>query len=78
MSSSNGDLDISPRDVVIMKVRVEYPTVSTRELSDILEEEYGIELIPTVIVERDGEEVARFVESEDRPIAEYLAAQLSE
>ncbi|GGM61277.1 hypothetical protein J2752_001383 [Halarchaeum rubridurum] len=44
MSSSNGDLDISPRDVVIMKVRVEYPTVSTRELSDILESEYGIEL----------------------------------
>ena len=41
-------------------------------------EEYGIELIPTVIVERDDEEVARFVESEDRPIAEYLAAELSE
>lgn len=40
-------------------------------------EEYGIELIPTVIVERDGEEIARFVESEDRPIAEYLAAELS-
>ncbi|NHX36187.1 MULTISPECIES: thioredoxin family protein [Halolamina] len=36
-------------------------------------EEYGIELIPTVIVERDGSEIARFVESEGRPIAEYLA-----
>ncbi|GAB7093338.1 thioredoxin family protein [Halolamina litorea] len=36
-------------------------------------EEYGIELIPTVIVEKDGEEIARFVESEDRPIAQYLA-----
>ena len=36
-------------------------------------EEYGIELIPTVIVERRGEEIARFVESEDRPLAVYLA-----
>lgn len=35
--------------------------------------EYGIELIPTVIVEKEGEEIARFVESENRPIAEYLA-----
>jgi len=35
--------------------------------------EYGVELIPTVIVERDGTEIARFVESEGRPIAEYLA-----
>lgn len=36
-------------------------------------EAYGIDLIPTVLVERDGEELARFVESEDRPIAVYLA-----
>jgi thiol-disulfide isomerase/thioredoxin len=35
-------------------------------------EEYGIELIPTVIVEKEGQEIARFVESEDRPIAVYL------
>jgi hypothetical protein len=42
-------------------------------------EEYGIEYIPTVVVERadTGEEVARFVESEDRPIAVYLAEQLA-
>ncbi|MFB6122176.1 MAG: TlpA family protein disulfide reductase [Haloferacaceae archaeon] len=39
---------------------------------------YGVEYIPTVVVERDGEEIARFVEEEDRPIAEYLAAQLAE
>ncbi len=39
-------------------------------------EEYGIELIPTVVVERDGEEVARFVEKEDVPIAVYLAERL--
>ncbi len=41
-------------------------------------EEYGIEFIPTVVVERDGEELARFVEEEDDPIATYLADQLRE
>jgi len=41
-------------------------------------EEYGIELIPTVVVETaDGEEVARFVEEEDVSIAEYLAGELA-
>jgi thioredoxin 1 len=41
-------------------------------------DEYGIELIPTVIVEDadSGEELARFVEEEDAPIAVYLAEQL--
>ncbi|QKY19402.1 thioredoxin family protein [Halolamina sp. CBA1230] len=39
-------------------------------------EEYGIELIPTVIVEKEGEGIARFVESEDRPIAAYLAEEI--
>ena len=41
-------------------------------------EEYGIEYIPTVVVERadTGEEVARFVEDEDVPIAVFLANQL--
>lgn len=41
-------------------------------------EEYAIELIPTVVVETDdGEELARFVEAADRPIAVYLADALS-
>ena len=40
--------------------------------------EYGIERIPTVVVERDDEEVARFVEDEGMPIAEYLAERLRE
>jgi thiol-disulfide isomerase/thioredoxin len=39
-------------------------------------DEYGIEFIPTVVVERDGEEVARFVESESVPIAVSLAEAL--
>jgi thiol-disulfide isomerase/thioredoxin len=41
-------------------------------------DEYGIELIPTVVVERADEEVARFVEEESEPIAEYLAARIAE
>ncbi len=41
-------------------------------------EEYGIEFIPTVVVVRDGEEVARFVEEESVPIAVYLADRLEE
>ncbi|WP_276282030.1 thioredoxin family protein [Halorussus caseinilyticus] len=39
-------------------------------------DEYDVSLIPTIVVERDGEEVARFEESEDRPAAQYLADQL--
>mgnify|MGYP002761446994 CR=1 FL=1 len=41
-------------------------------------EEYGIELIPTVVVERDGEAAGRFVEEERAPIAVYLAGLLGE
>ncbi|KTG30776.1 thioredoxin family protein [Haloferax profundi] len=40
-------------------------------------DEYDIELIPTVVVEKDGEEVARFVEEESVPIAVFLADRLS-
>jgi len=35
---------ISPRDVVILKARVAHPTASSRELSEILEREYGVTL----------------------------------
>lgn len=41
-------------------------------------EAYGIEYIPTVVVERDGEERARFVEDADESIAEYLTDRLAE
>ena len=42
-------------------------------------EEYGIELIPTVVAESDeGEELARFVEDADVSIAEFLARDLAE
>ncbi|AGN01775.1 hypothetical protein L593_09150 [Salinarchaeum sp. Harcht-Bsk1] len=41
-------------------------------------EDYGIEYIPTIVVERDGEELVRFVESEDVPAAIWLADRLRE
>jgi thiol-disulfide isomerase/thioredoxin len=40
--------------------------------------EYDIEYIPTVVVERDGEELVRFVEEEPVPIAVYIAEKLRE
>ena len=42
-------------------------------------ERYGIERIPTVVVEdADGEEIARFVEQADVSIAEALARDLTD
>jgi thiol-disulfide isomerase/thioredoxin len=43
-----------------------------------LVEEYDIERIPTVVVERDGEELCRFVEDEGMQIAVYLAQCLED
>lgn len=42
-----------------------------------LVDEYGVDRIPTVVVEIDGEEVTRFVEEGDRPVAVSLADELS-
>jgi len=39
-------------------------------------ETYGIEFIPTVVVEHDGEEVARFVEAAEESIAVTLGRKL--
>lgn len=39
-------------------------------------EEYDIEYIPTVVVEYNGEEIARFVEEEAVPISVYLADEI--
>lgn len=38
------DVDLSPRDLVLLKVRVDNPTAPVREIRDILEEEYDITL----------------------------------
>ena len=43
-----------------------------------LTDEYGVERIPTIVVERDGAELVRFVEEEPLPAAQYLAAELRE
>ncbi|WP_416839835.1 thioredoxin family protein [Haloferax sp. DFSO52] len=56
-----------------------YPVEKADDGSKIgpLVDEYGIEFIPTVVVEKDGDELARFVEEEAVPIAVFLADQLS-
>ncbi|WP_224268985.1 TlpA family protein disulfide reductase [Haloprofundus salinisoli] len=41
-------------------------------------EEYDIEYIPTVVVERDGEEITRYVEDEPIPATAYLGERLEE
>lgn len=38
------DADLSPRDLVLLKIRIDNPTAPVRDIRDILEEEYGIEL----------------------------------
>lgn len=43
-----------------------------------LTDEYDVELIATIVVERAGEEIARFEEEEQVPAAVYLADQLRE
>jgi thiol-disulfide isomerase/thioredoxin len=39
-------------------------------------EEYGVTHIPTIVVEQDDEEIARFEESEGYPPAQYVADRL--
>lgn len=48
-----------------------------REKNGELVDEYDVRYIATIVVERDGEELARFEESADLPAAEAIAAQLS-
>lgn len=65
----------------IPEARVEhYPVEKDDDGSKIGQEveAYDVELIPTVVVEIDGEEVVRFVEEEDRPIAVWLAERLEQ
>jgi hypothetical protein len=44
VSEDSFDDDLTPRDIVLLKARVENPTVSVRKIRDILEDEYGISL----------------------------------
>jgi hypothetical protein len=38
------DVELSPRDIVLLKVRIDNPTAPVREIRDILEEKYDIGL----------------------------------
>ncbi|WP_158056411.1 thioredoxin family protein [Halorussus halophilus] len=41
-----------------------------------LTDEYDVTLIPTIVLEQDDEELFRFEESEDVPVATYVADRL--
>jgi len=56
--------------------RIETYPVDRDKQGDLVEE-YDVELIPTIVIEVDGEAVARFVESGERSAAEELADQLA-
>ncbi|MFQ3295197.1 MAG: thioredoxin 1 [Halobacteriales archaeon] len=61
---------------VIPDERIEtYPV--DRDKHGELVEAYDIEYIPTIVIEIDGDVVARFVESGERSAAEELADQLA-
>ena len=53
---------------------VEHPVDQDKQGEGV--EEYGIELIPTVVAEYEDEEIARYVEDEGLPISIYLAEQI--
>lgn len=53
---------------------VEHPLDQDKQGEGV--DEYDIEFIPTVVVERDGTEITRYVEQEGLPIAVYLADRL--
>ncbi len=57
----------------------QYPVTKREDGSKVgpAVEAYDIEYIPTIVVERAGVEIARFVESADEPAAVYLANRLA-
>lgn len=75
------DESVSPRNIVILKVRVANPTASTRELSDILDAEYGIELshnrISEILREMAEDELYRETVIPDQRIFNHYLFRLS-
>lgn len=55
--------DVKPRDIALLRVRIANPTASSRELSDILKEEYDISLshnhVNTLLREMEQEDLFR-------------------
>lgn len=82
MPSSIDEIDdISPRDVVILKVRLEHPTASVRVLRDILDETYGIDLshnrVNDILRELSDQNVFREVALLNEKFFEYHLFQIA-
>ncbi|WP_254547088.1 helix-turn-helix domain-containing protein [Halomarina pelagica] len=75
MSDDEFDADLSPRDIILLKLRIKHPTAPVRELRDILEEEYGISLshnrVNELLRELEGEEVFRTETVPNRQLFQY-------
>ncbi|ELZ24621.1 hypothetical protein C477_00385 [Haloterrigena salina JCM 13891] len=79
--NDDDSFDVSPRDIAILKARVDNPTSSTRELSQLLEEEYGISLshnrINEILRTMSEEEVFREMVLPNREIFRHYLFRVS-
>lgn len=75
VSQDDFDADLSPRDIVLLKLRIKHPTAPVRELRDILEEEYGISLshnrVNELLREMETEDVFRSEVVPNRELFQY-------
>lgn len=75
------ELELSPRDVVILKARLAYPDASVREIRDRLEGEYDISLshnrVNEILREMRDEELFKQPVLPDESFLEYYRCELS-
>lgn len=75
VSDDGFDADLSPRDIVLLKVRIEHPAAPVREIRDVLEERYGISLshnrVNELLRELETEEVFRTEAVPNRELFQY-------
>lgn len=81
MSANEFDVDLSARDVVILKTRIEHPTASVRKLRDILEERYDISLshnrVNEILREMEAESVFRKTVIQNENLFEYYLFRIA-
>lgn len=75
------DVDLSPRDIVLLKVRIDNPTAPVRELRDILDEKYDIQLshnrVNELLREMSNEDVFREVVLPNEEIFNYYLFRIA-
>lgn len=75
VSDDDFEPDLSPRDIILLKLRIEHPTAPVRELRDILEEEHDISLshnrVNELLREMETDEVFRTEVVPNRQLFQY-------